>query len=334
MSKIKIGLIGCGKQSLKHIPALKEITDSIIIADQEYELAFARSKEFSLEAAQTVDEIFDNPEIDAVDICTPTPSHCSLIQRAAESHKNFFCEKPLASSYKEALKIERLWAETELVGMVGYLYRFHPAFEIVRDCINEAVIGRPYFATFRLGGRGSHRAWKHKKSEGGGAINEMMVHMLDLVLWYFGSIKNIQPIFCDTILRERTIDGNIIQADAEDLAMVHLETESGVRVVCESDLITPSYMNYVELQGTNGSIITSILDYIPTIIFCKQSRGAYQIGNNVQHFSKVNLFERQLGYFVDCIANGTKHDRNTIGESVYLLNIIDQIKRNIRGDNE
>ena len=193
--EIKIGLIGCGKQSLKHLPALKKIDARIIIADQDAELALMRSKEFKIEAARTVDEIFDNPEISAVDICTPTPTHHYLIKRAVESQKSFFCEKPLSSSFEEALSIEKLLEKTSLVGMVGYLYRFHPAFETIMDCIDEAIVGQPYFATFRLGGRGSHRIWKHKKNQGGGAINEMMVHMIDLVLWYFGAIKKVQTIF-------------------------------------------------------------------------------------------------------------------------------------------
>lgn len=326
-SPISVGVVGCGKQSQKHIPALKKLKVNIVLADSDGTLARERADEFGLSHVDSVEEIFFDNNIHALDICTPTPTHFSLIQKAIQGRKHFFCEKPLAGSFAEAKKISNFLEESSLVGMVGYLYRFHPAFEMVRSCLMNATIGKPYFAMFRLGGRGSHRAWKHKAEEGGGAVNEMMVHMLDLALWYFGEFTEITPILLETVLKKRNIGGQTIEADAEDLAMVLLEAESGVKIVCESDLITPSYMNHIEIQGTNGSIITSILDYFPSIVFCKESRNTYQPGNNILHFSKVDLFYNQLRYFIDCISDDTLPDRNTIRDSVYLLELIDKIKK-------
>jgi myo-inositol 2-dehydrogenase / D-chiro-inositol 1-dehydrogenase len=328
-NKIVVGIVGCGKQSVKHIPALKRLNAKIVLADVDGALAKKRAEEFGVEFVQSVEQIYSDAQITVVDICTPTPTHHSLIEQAVKTRKHFFCEKPLAGSYDEASKIETLLEGAGLVGMVGYLYRFHPAFEMVRNCLTDATIGKPYFATFRLGGRGSHRVWKHRKEQGGGAINEMMVHMLDLVLWYFGNVTRIRPILCETILRKREIDGEGIEVNAEDLAMVLLETKSGVKVVVESDLITPSYMNYMEVQATNGSIITSILDYLPSIVFCKEPRGTYQTGNNVIHYPKVNLFEKQLEYFINCIVDATIPERNTVRESAYLLKLIDKIRRKV-----
>jgi predicted dehydrogenase len=322
----KIGVIGCGKQAIKHVPALQKFGCEIVLADLDEGVACRLADEFGLKHVASPEEVFEDESIGAVSICTPTPSHFPLIKDALQAGKHFFCEKPLASTHQEARAIQEKVEQTDLVGMVGYLYRFHPAFQLVRDLILDGTVGRPYFASFRLGGRGSHRIWKHEKDKGGGAVNEMMVHMLDLVLWYFGKISRTSTILLDTVLTEREVEGKIIQADAEDLAIVHLETEGGVKIICESDLITPSYMNYLEIQATNGSILTSILDYIPSLVFCKEPRGSYQTGINVLNFSKVNLFEKQLRYFLDCINDGNEPDRNTIRESVYLLELIDAIK--------
>jgi predicted dehydrogenase len=324
---IKIGVIGCGKQAIKHVPALQKFGCEVVLADLEQGAACRLADEFGLKHLASPKEVFEDGSIAAVSICTPTPSHFPLIKDAVKAGKHFFCEKPLASTYQEAKAIQEEVEQTDLVGMVGYLYRFHPAFQLVRDLILDGTVGRPYFASFRLGGRGSHRIWKHEKDKGGGAVNEMMVHMLDLVLWYFGKISSTKTILLDTVLTEREVEGQTIKADAEDLAIVHLETESGLKIICESDLITPSYMNYLEIQATNGSILTSILDYIPSLVFCKKPRGSYQTGINVLNFPKVNLFERQLRYFLDCINDGSEPDRNTIRESVYLLELIDTIKK-------
>lgn len=324
--KMKIGVIGCGKQAYKHVPSLRKLGFDVAVADLDEDLAGRLAAELQVEQYPSFQDILEDENIRAVSICTPTPTHYSIIKDVISAGKHFFSEKPLASSYQEAESIYKALEETKLVGIVGYLYRFHPAFELARELILDGTVGRPYFATFRLGGRGSHRIWKHQKDKGGGAVNEMMVHMLDLVLWYFGPIKGTRTILFDTVLEKREVEGETIQADAEDLALVHLETESGVKVICESDLITPSYMNHMEIQATNGSIVTSILDYFPSLVYCKEPRGTYQMGNNVLSFPKVNLFEKQLKYFMDCIQNGNHPERNTIQESVYLLKLIENIK--------
>ena len=53
---------------------------------------------------------------------------------------------------------------------------------------------------FRLGRRGSHKAWKHRAQTGGGAANEMLVHMLDLALWYFGEPESATRLAGDILL--------------------------------------------------------------------------------------------------------------------------------------
>ena len=331
---MKVGVLGCGKQAYKHVPSLRKLGCDVVVADVVEDMACRLSETFRVKYLSSAQALLEDESIAAVSICTPTPTHYPLIKEILAAGKHFFCEKPLTSNYQEAEAIQKALNKTDLVGMVGYLYRFHPAFELIQDLIMDGTVGRPYFGIFRLGGRGSHRIWKHQKDKGGGAMNEMMVHMLDLVLWYFGAITKTRTILFDTVLTERQVEGKTIKADAEDLVLVHLETERGVKIVCESDLITPSYMNYIEIQATNGSIVTSILDYFPSLVYCKEPRGTYQTGNNILRFPKVNLFEKQLQYFLECITNCHHPHRNTVRESVYLLKLIDTIKKQAAGNHE
>lgn len=179
---------------------------------------------------------------------------------------------------------------------------------------------------FDLGAHGSHRAWKHKKDEGGGAINEMLVHMLNLITWYFDGVETAQNLSTETILKTREIDGEEVEADAEDMTVLRLDAREGAEVLCESDLITPSYMNYVEIQGTNGSIWTSILDYFPTVVYCKEPRGVYNQGNNFFEYERVDLFEKELRHFVESIENEEKPSLNSIEDSVETLKVIESIR--------
>lgn len=257
-----------------------------------------------------------------MDVCTPTPTHADFITTALRSGKHIFCEKPLARNLDEALEIEEVAAETGRVVMVGYLYRFHPAFQYVYDVLKQGVIGDPYFAQLRLGGRGSHKAWKHNASTGGGAGNEVLVHMVDLAVWYFGRAAAVSTLWADTLMPTRTIEGAEVETDAEDIALLKLQTESGVHVLCQSDLVTPGYMNHVEIQGTNGSIFASILDFLPTVVYCKEPVATFDRGHTSKHFEPVDLFERELRQFLDTIRGDTAAI-NSIADSISVMGIVE-----------
>jgi myo-inositol 2-dehydrogenase/D-chiro-inositol 1-dehydrogenase len=322
----RIGVIGCGKIAEKHLNAYRRLGVEVVVTDI-VERGAMIAANYGAAWNPAPEEVIHGAEVDAIDVCTPTPTHCAFITEALRSGKHVFCEKPLARDLAEAEAIERTAAESGRILMVGYLYRFHPAFEFAREIIQGGIIGRPYFATFRLGGRGSHKAWKHRRETGGGAGSEMLVHMLDVALWYFGEVTEAVTLLTDTMVPEREIEGEIVQADAEDVILLRIETASGVRVICQSDLVTPGYMNHFEVQGTNGSLFSSILDYMPTLVYCKEPRGVYDRGQNFFDFPKVDLFVAQLGHFLQRI-EGSGDERNSVHDSIGLMKVLDRAMRN------
>lgn len=323
---IRIGVLGCGKIAERHILAYKKILGvKLVVADVDRGQAQRLGQELGVTVAETPEALFASSAIQAVDVCVPTLYHKENILKALEHGKHVFCEKPLCLNLGEALELKEAASASGKVVMTGYLYRFHPAFQFAKETLAEGIIGRPYFAIFRLGGRGSHALWKHKKSEGGGAILEMLVHKLDLVLWYFEDTPETTPLVLETVLKKREINGQEYEVDAEDLVLLRMRIQD-VEVLCESDLLTPSYMNYLEIHGENGSIFTSILHFLPTLVFCKKPKGIFSQGNNIYTFPTENLFEKELGHFIAAIESGGGNT-NSIDDSIRILRIIDQIGR-------
>lgn len=327
---IRVGVIGCGKIAEKHLAAYRKLDCEVVVTDI-IEKGRMVAENYGAGWCPDPDELLADPSIEAVDICTPTPTHAELIVRALDEHKHVFCEKPLARNLGETLTIQERAERNGRFLMVGYLYRFHPAFQFVREVIRDGVIGEPYFATFRLGGRGSHKTWKHLAETGGGAANEVLIHMLDLALWYFGEPLAVENLYTDTILLEREVEGEIVRADAEDVVLVKLEQPGGVQTLCQSDLITPGYMNVLEVQGTNGSVFSSILDFLPTTVYCKEQRGVFDRGHNFQEFSKVDLFEKELGHFLGSINGEEKEQMNSIHDSVRLMQTVEAARLTTAG---
>jgi predicted dehydrogenase len=320
--KAKVGVVGCGKIAERHLNAYRHLSGvEVTVFDADVARAVARANEFDVTYTPNLSTLLDDPSVAAIDVCVPTTEHYRVVMQALEHGKHVFCEKPLCQTYEQAEAIHRRARETGLMVMVGYLYRFYPAFELVKQLLDEGVLGTPYFAILRVGGRGGAAEWKHRRDAGGGALTEMLVHNLDLATWFFGEIWGVERLWESTLLPHRAIGAATIEADAEDVIVVRVQAGT-VNVLCEGDLLTPSYMNSVEIQGTNGSIFASLLHYLPTIVHLKEPRGIYNVGNNVYTFPMVNVFEKQLGRFIATI-EGRELPFNHVGESLRLMQVLD-----------
>ncbi len=320
---MRIAVIGAGKIAQRHIAAFRNLgCGQILLYDINRPLARDVSRAQGIEWVETEAEIFDaSPGV--VDVCTPVLTHKEIILKAIGSNKHVFCEKPLCVNLSEAREIRDAALKASKMVMIGYLYRFHPALLKAKEWVDKGLIGPIHFGVFRLGGRGNHRRWKHRKEEGGGCINEMLIHKLDLVNFYLGRLDSAEMLKREILIGQRVIEGEAFEPDAEDNVVLSVEA-GGARVICQSDLASPSYMQYLELHGQNGSIFTSILEFFPTVLFLKEERGGYRRGNNLYRFESVNLFELELGHFLRCIEKGEKN-ANSVEDSMEILKVLAEI---------
>lgn len=337
MNRIKLGIIGCGKQAAKHVAALKKIPGTgMVLTDILPEAAKSLAQKTECPFVEHPDAVYDDPEMQAVVICTPTRTHYPLIARALEKNIHVFCEKPLSENVEEIEALKKAEQSSDAVLTIGYIYRFVPAFEEGFRLFREMqlngeslLLGKPLTAFFRLGGRGSHQVWKHRKETGGGAINEMLVHMIDLASWYFGPLNNIQIISNTLHLPRRMIQGEVVDADAEDFILVRCRGYNGIEIFCQADLVTPAFNQYAEIQAENGSFRGSIQQDSPSYVFLNEARGGFDAGKTVFTFGQRNLLDYQMLYYVLSILRSQKADKNTVEDSLQLTRIIDQIRHQI-----
>ena len=213
---------------------------------------------------------------------------------------------------------------------VGYVYRFVPAFRFLHDLLaNRAQpLGRLVLALLRLGGRGSHSVWKHRSSSGGGAINEVLVHLLDLAGWLFGPIDHALWHQKLLLRSERVIDGTRVSADAEDFVLVTTQGRGGIHIVLQADLLTPAFQQTLEVNGEAGSFLGSIEPQHPSFIHLLETRGEFAAGRRSLSFPQENLFHSQMRNFVENILRGTLVDCATVADSLQLLKIVEQARAN------
>lgn len=306
---LTVAVFGAGKMGGRHLGALRKMEGlSLVVADVDGSAARALAEPEGIPWRDDVEAALADPGIDAAFICTPVPFHGEQVERALRSGKHVFCEKPLCRTEKRALAILDAARAGERVVQTGFLSRYAPAFVQVKQWLEHGLLGPAHLAVFRIGGRGSHRGWKHQKASGGGVVMEMLTHKLDLALWLFGPVEAARTFVNENLIPARTIGHERVEADAEDLFLAEAQA-GGARIIFLADFLSPSYIEYLEVHGKKGSIFASMLERLPTTLFLKEAAGGYDAGLTTLKFHEVDLVERELEDFFEKIRSpGVSHE--------------------------
>jgi len=81
----------------------------------------------SIKVSDNIQEIIDNPSIEAVVIATPFKTHFDLTIKMIEARKHVLVEKPLASNMDEIESIRDLQSKKNVTVMVGHTFLFNSA---------------------------------------------------------------------------------------------------------------------------------------------------------------------------------------------------------------
>ena len=327
-----IAILGAGKQAEKHARAFRAAgVERIAVADADPGRARDLAQRLGLDPLDIAAVWSDRAQ--AVVVATPTPSHADLVAQALAAGKHCLCEKPLAESAAEAASLADDARKRRLVGMVGYLYRHAAVFaegrrlcRLAQDDPGAGPLGGLVHGWFRLGGRGSHRAWKHRRDEGGGALREMAVHMLDLLLWYVGPPREVRLLDRRLLRGRRRIDGEDVAADAEDAVLLLYVDQEGRPFHVACDLLSPGFVQFVELEGERGTFWGSIEADRPSYVHSLGGGGGYSAGRTVLPPPGDDLYLRQARVFLDAARARTPPPVAGFDESVPLHSLLDQLE--------
>jgi predicted dehydrogenase len=95
----------------------------------------------SVGLADDLDQLLDDPALDAVAIATPVPTHGELAVRVLQAGKHCFVEKPLAQSVADAERAVAAAHESERVLMVGHLLEYHPGVQKLKEVTDSGELG-------------------------------------------------------------------------------------------------------------------------------------------------------------------------------------------------
>ncbi|ARK31222.1 Gfo/Idh/MocA family protein [Halalkalibacter krulwichiae] len=231
MSKIKVGVIGCGSIAKhRHLPeyANNNNVEIIAVCDIVKERVSEIAKEYQAIAYTDYEELLANPEVDAVSVCTPNYLHAPISIAALQAGKHVLCEKPMATSIKDAEQMIEAAKESNKKLMIAHNQRFVPSHQKARQLIEKGEVGKIYSFRTAFGHGGPEgwsadgvNSWFFKKEQAYiGALGDLGVHKTDLLRFILGEEFTDVGAFVETSSKEN--------ADVDDTAVCVLKTESGI----------------------------------------------------------------------------------------------------------
>jgi len=137
----QIGIGYWGPNLLRNLVINDQCQVKIVVDISEKRRNYVASLYPNIYVSEKVEEIFNDPEIDALIISTPVATHYDLAIKALKSGKHILVEKPMATTVEEIEHISLLANEKKLVAMVGHTFLYNSAVRYVKKLIDEGILG-------------------------------------------------------------------------------------------------------------------------------------------------------------------------------------------------
>ena len=302
--KINVGLIGAGRIGRLHAEHLAfriPGANLLVVSDVIMEAAQKCAAELGVPTA-TRDHraIMENPDIEAVIICSSTDTHSLMIEQAAAAGKHIFCEKPIDH---DLARIDRALAAVEeatdrsgrgIKLQIGFNRRFDPNFWRVRELVASGEIGEPHI--LRITSRDPAPPPIEYIKVSGGIFLDMTIHDFDMARYLIGS--EVEEVY---VAAGVMVDPAIGEAGDVDTAVITLRFENGViGTIDNSRQAVYGYDQRVEVFGSGGMVAVS--NKTPDLAVVSDDKSVH--GPLPLHFfieRYTDSYVAEMRAFIECI---------------------------------
>lgn len=252
MKKYKVGIIGAGRIGKVHgssitynIPNadIKSVSDIHLDGVQEWADTLGVEQVFS-----DYNDILNDPDIDAVLVCSSTDTHAEISIAAAKAGKHIFCEKPIDYDLDRIDNVLKAVEEAGVKFQVGFNRRFDHNFARINQVTKDGTIGEPHI--IKITSRDPEPPPVAYVKVSGGMFLDMTIHDFDMARFQAGS--EVTEVFA---VGGSLVDPEIGKAGDVDTAIITLKFENGAMAVIDnSRKAVYGYDQRVEVFGSKGSI--------------------------------------------------------------------------------
>lgn len=239
------------------------------------------------------DEVFNDPQVEAVIIATPTASHQELVLRSLSSGKAVLCEKPLADSLEAVENCIKLAGQMKRPLVTALNRRFDPTFRIVRNRVKKGEIGKVRIIKALL--RESPPAPISYLKGSSGIFLDAGIHCIDLICWiveeYPIKVQATGSAFIKDI-RE--------MGDFDTVAVLLTFPSGAIGMIDLSRTSAYGFDEKLEVFGPLGMLTGS--NTRPTGVVLDSGLGTTQVPHHYSFISRFSeSYTNELEHFVDCV---------------------------------
>ena len=252
---VRVAQIGTGGWGRHHARVLSHLGVLCAVCDSDGERSRQFSQQYSVRGYDSVDGLLDGEEFDAALVCTPTKTHADIATKLLNRKKHVFVEKPLTYDSGDGERLRDLADRNGVLLTCGYIERFNPAVDIVKDF----VISKKYGDLVMLEFHRENRMPLHIKDVG--IIYDTAVHDIDTAMWLFNSTPNVVFASAGRIRHEHEDFSSIMLGfDDNKVAMILSNWLTPVRVrrfdaVCTEAVISSDFVTQeIKVEKSDGML--------------------------------------------------------------------------------
>jgi len=246
----------------------------VAICDVVPERAHAMAKRFGIPHVFTdADELIHHPEVEMVDVCTPTDTHLDLSLRAIAAGRHVLSEKPLARNAADAFRAHRAAQDRGVRTKLGFTFRYSPAIRMLHDWIADGTLGE----LFHVHGLEQNSQFLDPEfplrqvSPGLEGTTTMIPssivgygsHLVDLLRWCTGEMSAVVGSM-STYVPERQVRGypGRVRLPIDDGTVALTEYANGAQGMLQTSYVAVGNYPGVEVRvyGSKGAAIARLVE--------------------------------------------------------------------------
>jgi len=234
---MKIVQIGTGGWGKHHTRILSQLGVLGAVCDTNADRSKEFGEKYSVNHYESIDELIISEEFDAAFVVTPTKTHTKIAKKLIEAKKHVFVEKPLTYDSFEGEKLQDLAKKNKVLLTCGYIERFNPAVDIVKNYVKQKKFGELIMLEFHRENR------MPLQVKDVGIIYDTSVHDIDTANWLFDEMPKV--VFARS---------GKINHEFEDFASIMLGYGENKTAIIFSNWITPKKVRTFSAVCTDAVI--------------------------------------------------------------------------------
>lgn len=322
----RVAVVGSGFMARTHLQAYDGLLDvePVAVCSRDPDRGRSVADEYQARWTDEFETVLTSDEVDAVDLCVPTPLHVEMAEASLEAGKSVLLEKPIALTLEGADRLVELEESSDGVLMVALVLRFWPEYIQFLDMVAGGELGEvETMLAYRLSPPADWNDWMIDESRSGGVPVDLMSHDFDQAIAVMGMPTEVmagargdrQHVFAQLAHTRgvSVVEGSMGMPTSYPFSC-------GFRVMGERRTVTYDFQVGATTEGGNLGEAASVDG-----LLVAPADGDLQR----QEVDQQDPFHAEISYFVECVSAGRRPERGTASQARDALAVALAVNRSL-----